>query len=340
MKSYAFVVAFAGAALALSGTAAAQDKLVLRYSQWIPAAHFTQVNGLHKYFADVEKATEGRVKIEPTAQALGAPARHMQLAVDGISDVSWGAHGYTPGTYPLSEMVELPFVTKNTQANSVAYWRVWTAVFAKTGMHPPEVHTLGMHVHPAGHIYNNKRAVTKIEDLNGLKIRSTNTIVTEALKMFGATPLPMPVTQLRDSLSKGVADGTSFTDEAIFNFKIGDFIKHATRIEGGLYNTSFFLVMNKKKWDAIQKKDQDAMTALSGEALARRIGKMWDEEEEAAAPKLKALGVTYTVADAAMMAKFKSGLASFEAQWIEAAKKAGVDGASALKLFREEVAKN
>jgi hypothetical protein len=55
----------------------------------------------------------------------GAPPRQYQLAVDGIADVAWGPHGYTPGVHPLSELSELPFVTRSTEANSVAYWKVF-----------------------------------------------------------------------------------------------------------------------------------------------------------------------------------------------------------------------
>ena len=179
-----------------------------------------------------------------------------------------------------------------------------------------------------------------IYDFKGLRLRATNSVTTDAFKMFGATPLPMPVTQLRDALSKGIADGTSFLDEGVFGFKIEDFVTSTTRFEGGLFNASFFLVINKGKWDAIAKKDQDAITALAGEALVRRIGNLWDVEEAASAGKLKARGVVWNVADAAMMAKVRQALAPFETKWIEDAKAKGVDGAAALRMFREEVAKN
>ena len=330
------------AALLLASLAAPvfAQSAALRFSQWIPVAHVSQGPGLHKFFEDVGKATEGRVRIEPTAQALGAPPRNMQLAVDGISDLAWGLDSYTPGTYPLSEMVELPFLTRNVEANSLAYWRVYKALFEKAGMHPPGVHTLAVHVHPAGQVYANKKVIRSLDDFKGLRLRATNTITTDAFKMFGATPLPMPVTQLRDALSKGIADGTSFLDEGVFGFKIEDFVTSTTRFEGGLFNASFFLVINKGKWDAITKKDQDAITALAGETLVRRMGRLWDAEEVASGAKLKARGVTWVDADAAMMAKLRESLAPFEKKWIEDARGKGVDGVAALRMFREEIAKN
>ena len=334
------MVVAAGAMVALAAAPAAAQNVTLRYSQWIPVSHPTQGGGLHRYFAEVAAATQGRVKIEPTAQALGAPPRNMQLAVDGISDVAWGLHSYTPGTYPLSEMAELPFLTRNTEANSVAFWRVYKAFFEKAGMHPAGVHTLTVHTHPAGQIYTYKKTIRTLDDFKGLRLRATNTVSTDAFKMLGATPLPMPVTQLRDALSKGIADGTSFLDEGVFGFRIEDFVTSTLRIDGGLFNATFFLVINKAKWDAISKQDQDAITALSGETLSRRIGKLWDVEEAISADKLKARGVTYIGADAAMMAKLREMLGPFEAKWIADAKAKGVDGAAALKMFREEIARN
>jgi TRAP-type C4-dicarboxylate transport system substrate-binding protein len=77
----------AGAAgLALVASAAGAQTTTLRYNNWIPATHFIIADGFVKYFEDIAKATEGRVKVELTAQSLGAPPRQMQLAVDGIAE--------------------------------------------------------------------------------------------------------------------------------------------------------------------------------------------------------------------------------------------------------------
>jgi TRAP-type C4-dicarboxylate transport system substrate-binding protein len=318
------------------------ESLTLRFSQWLPAAHFSQKNGLHALFKDMEKVTEGRVKVVLSAKALGPPPRQMQIAVDGVSDLSWGVHGYQPGVYPLAEMATLPFLTKSTEANSVAYWRVFKAMFEKAGMHPKGVHTIALHVHPPGHIYNNKRQIKMVRDLKGLKLRATNATVFRAFKAFGAVAISPAggVTALHQGLSKGVMDGTSFTDEAIFNFKIAKYIKYATHVPGGLYNTSFYLVMNKKKWDRISKKDQAAITKVSGEAFARRIGKLWDAQDSTAVPKLKAVGVTTVMADARMMAQFKKIMDPVYKAWIAKAKKLGVDGEAALSMYKAEIAKN
>jgi TRAP-type C4-dicarboxylate transport system substrate-binding protein len=315
-------------------TAGAQT---FRYSQWLPAGHFSQREVLHVYFKDVEKATQGRVKIQPTAKGLGAPPRQYQLLVDGIADVIFVPHGYTPGVHPLSEMAELPFITRSSEANSVAYWRVFKKHLEPAGMHK-QVHTLNVHVHPAGHLYNNKREVKVLTDFKGIKFRSTTFGVSEALRIFGAVPVAGPVTALRNGLAKGVYDGTSFTDEAVYAFKISKFIKYVTRFPGGLYNTSFMIGMNKKSWGKISKADQATVMSISGEVYSKRVGKIWDAYEVAAEPKLKANGVAYHVLGGATLAEVKTKLSKFEANWIAKVKERGVDGAAALKMFRGIVA--
>ena len=92
----------AAATAMVTGSLQAQaETLTLRFSQWIPAAHFSQKNGLHVLFKEMEKVTEGRVKVVISAKALGPPPRQMQIAVDGVTDLAWGVHGYQPGVYPL-----------------------------------------------------------------------------------------------------------------------------------------------------------------------------------------------------------------------------------------------
>ncbi len=317
--------------------AASAEKLFLRYSQWLPPGHWTQRALLHKWFKEMDKATEGRVVIQPTAKGLGAPPRQYQLAVDGIADAVFVVHGYAPGTFPLSEMPELPFLTKSAEANSVAYWRVFKKMFEPAGMHH-DVKALSLFLHVPGQIYNNKRAILTLDDIKGLKLRIPNNTTSNALKLLGGVPMAAPVTKLRDGLAKGVFDGTTLTDEAIYAFKIGKFVKFATHIPGGFYNVSFLIAMNQTKWNKVSSKDQATIMAHAGEVLGgKRIGRKWDEREKWAPSQLKEDGVTWTTLTGKPLADLRAKLAVFEQNWIKKAEKAGVDGAAALKMFRREV---
>lgn len=335
-KNFGYAALVGGALTALSGSLTGAAAENFSYSQWLPVSHWSQGEIFHPWFKEVAKATEGRVRIRPTAKGLGSPPRHYQLTVDGITDVGYVIHGYTPGVFPLSEMPELPFITKSAEANTVAYWRVFKKMFEPAGMHK-EVQTLTMFLHVPGQIYNNKREIKSLADIKGLKIRIPNFVTSDAIRRLGGVPVAAPVTKLRDGLAKGVFDGTCFTDEAVYAFKIGRFVKHATHIPGGLYNLSFALVMNKSKWNKISAKDQATVMAMASEPLGgHRIGRTWDEREKWAPSKLKEDGVTWNTIGGQDLVDLKAKLSIYEQRWIDKAGKAGVDGKAALKMFRAE----
>jgi TRAP-type C4-dicarboxylate transport system substrate-binding protein len=316
-----------------SFTAASAEDVVLRYSNWLPPTFHIHQRVLYPYFEEIAKATDGRVKVEISAGALGPPPRNYQLASDGIAGIVWGLHGYTPGTFTMSELVELPFHSGDAEASSAAYWEVYKKYFEPANMHPG-VHTLTVHTQPAGQIFTSDRAIEAPADFEGLKIRSTNSGVAEALTLLGATPIGLPVTEMRDALAKGIVDGVSLTDEALYNFNISNLIKHGLEVPGGLYNASMFLVVNQDLWDKISPEDQAAITAISGEALARRIGRAWQDEQDSAVAKVAADGIKVDEAKGPLLDYVHEKLSGLDAAWLKKADALGIDGKAAMDDYR------
>lgn len=324
----------AAVTFATLGSAAIAQDVTIRYSEWLPPTYFMNERGLYPYFAEIEKVTDGRVVVEVSSAPLGPPPRNYQLALDGIADMTWGLHGYTPGTFPLSEMVELPFHSTNAVANSVAYWTVFKDVLEPAGMHPG-VHTLTVHTQPPGQLFNAVRPIETSADFAGLKIRSTNSGVAGSLEALGANPIGIPVTEMREALEKGIVDGVSLTDEALYNFRINEFVKYEMAVPGGLYNASMFLVINPATWARISPEDQDAITAISGEVLAAKLGKVWQDEQDGAVEKALADGIEISVPEGALLDYLHEKLDHFETDWLTKASAAGIDGPAVLQAYRD-----
>lgn len=309
------------------------EDVVLRYSNWLPPTFHINQSVLYPYFKEIEAVTEGRVKIELSAGPLGPPPRNYQLVADGVAGMVWGLHGYTPGTFPMSELVELPFYSTDAEENSAAYWKIFDEQFEPAGMHPG-VHTLTVHTQPAGQIFNSVRAIENPKDLEGLKIRSTNSGVADVITQLGATPIGMPVTQMRDALAKGIVDGVSLTDEALYNFNIANLVKYELAVPGGFYNASMFLIVNQALWDKISADDQTAIMAISGEKLARRIGAAWQDEQDSALKKVIADGIKITTAEGDLLEFITEKLSGFDDKWKAKMADAGIDGEAVLKEYR------
>ena len=105
-----------------------------------------------------------------------------------------------------------------------------------------------MFSHGPGQIYNTKRPINSLKDLEGLKIRVGGGVVNDVAKALGTVPMLKPAPESYELLSQGVADGLFFPKESALSFKLIPLIKHVTFVPDGLYNVSFVMIMNPAKW--------------------------------------------------------------------------------------------
>jgi TRAP-type C4-dicarboxylate transport system substrate-binding protein len=303
----------------------------------VPPHHTIVKDMIEPWAAAVEEATEGRVKVEILPKALGNPPSHFDLAKDGVADITYSVHGYKPGRFLLTQAAEMPFLGNSAEAISTAYWRIHEKYLAQADEHKG-VKLLGLFTHGPGHIFNAKHPVNKVEDLEGLKIRVGGGVVNEVAKSLGVTPLLKPSTKTFELMSNGVADGVFFPKETVASFKLTKLVKYGTLVPKGLYNISFFFVMNQKKFDRLDPADQEAVMSVSGEHFSRMAGRAWDNADKVGAEKMAEDGVEVIEAPAELVETIKAKTAHIEAAFVEAAEKKGVDGAAVMQALREEIA--
>lgn len=332
---WAAAAVFAGA-IAFAGPLKAETTLTL--SSWLPPKHPIVADMIKPWIAAVEKETKGNVKIKILAKPLGKPPAHFDLAKDGLADITYGVHGYQPGRFQLTKAAEMPFLGDSAVATSVAYWRIYKKHLEKHNEHKG-VQVLGVFTHGPGHMFNAKRAVNKLADLEGLKIRVGGGVVNDITKAVGATALLKPAPKSYELMSNGVADGVFFPQESIRSFKLTKLVRHATFVPGGLYNVSFFLVINPKKFAGLPKADQDAIMKVSGENFARIAGSGWDNADAAGVKAMEADGVAIITASDALMNEIKEKAGPIEAAWVKDVTAKGLDGAKVLEELRAEIAK-
>lgn len=327
--------AFVAATTLWGGAASAETTLNL--SSWLPPSHPIVADMIVPWTQEVEKATGGNVKIKILPKPLGKPPAHFDIAKDGLADVSYGVHGYQPGRFVMTKAVEMPFLGDSATATSVAYWRIHEKHFAQFNEHRG-VKLLGLFTHGPGHIFNSARPVEKLADLDGLKIRVGGGVVNDVAKSIGATALLKPAPQSYELMSAGVADGVFFPQESIKSFKLTGLVKHGTLIPGGLYNTSFFLVMNPRTFDKLSAEDQAAIMSVSGENFSRIAGKGWDDADGVGHAAMEESGIALINASDELVAEIKDKTGAVEAAWVDAVKEKGLDGAAVMSDLRAEIA--
>lgn len=334
MRIFIALSALAAATL-LAPVTAVHAQTVLRYNWWIPPNHLTRTKIMNPWAEQVEKATDGRVKVEFTATSLGAPPRQFDLVRDGIADLAMGVHGYTPDRFVLPQVAELPFLSDSAEALSAALWRVHVATFAPKDEYKG-ARLLGLMTHGPGSLWSPKAPIRSLADLKGLKVRAGGGMQNDIVSRLGAAVVSAPAPQTYEILSRGVADATLFTNDAVGSFGLGKLLKYNTRVPGGLFNSTFFVVANEAKWNALSPQDRAAVERASGEAFARLGGRAWDQTDREVAATLKDSQVTEP--DARFMAELREALKEVETKWVAEAKaKRGLDGDAALAQLRKQV---
>ncbi len=185
-------------------------------------------------------------------------------------------------------------------------------------------------------LFNSRHPVTKIEDIKGLKLRTQPGIAADFIAALGAVVVTAPAAQAYELLSKGVVDGTLLGSDSVLSFKVQEFVPYATYIPGAFYRTPAVIIMNEKKFNSLSKADQKAVDGVSGEAYAHLVASI--EKEKLAADAILIKGGTKIVhADAEFVKHVKDAALPLHNQWIERAKKRGVDGKAALAYYQAQV---
>lgn len=330
------VKAVATLALALAGLATpAQAQTSLSMSVWIPQqAPFVQ-NALVPWAKQVEEATAGRVKVNLLPKAVSSPPGHLDAIRDGVADVAFTVQGYTPGRFVLTKVAEMPFLGDSAEAMSVAYQRVHERHLAKANEHQ-NVRTLAVFVHGPGQIFTMKKPINQVEDLAGLKMRTGGGVINDIGTALGASGLMKPASESYEILSSGIADGVFFARESILTFKLASLIRHATLIPGGLFNTSFVLMMNEAKFNALSAADQQAILKVSGENFARMAGRSFDNSDKNSLETMRAANVDVRTASPALIEQLRRATAPVIDAWVAEAAKKNVDGRAVLEALRVE----
>src|SRR4029077_3460922 len=325
----------AAAALALlSQPAAAQTTLTM--SSWVSPSHLLTKDVLAVWGQQVEKATNGRVKLQMLPKHPSAAPGTFDAVRDSLVDVSYVTASYTPARHVMPLLAELPGGGTTSVINSVAYSRIHWKNLQQIGEYKG-VKLLGVFTHGPGQMFNTKRPINKVEDLAGMKIRSGGGISEQMARALGASAFVKPAPESYELLSSGVADGTFFPLESINSFKLGTVVKYATLFPGGFYGSAFGFFMNEDRWNKLAKEDQEAITSVSGEALARLAGKAWDAADRAAFEEMKKVGIQITEASPELIQGVKQRAKVIEDEWVKNASAKGLDGAKVLAEFREEL---
>ena len=336
-------LAATGAALAapaIAKPAFAQAQVTLKLHHFLPPVSNGHAKMLAPWAKMVEDDSGGKIKIDifPSMQLGGTPPQLYDQARDGVVDIVWTLPGSTAGRFPSTEVFELPFIgARRGIVNARASQEYANANLAKE---TADIKLLSFWSHDHGLIHSNKEVKT-MDDLKGLKLRSPNRLAGEALKALGATAVPMPIPQVPESIAQRAIDGAVVPWEVVPAIKLDELVKFHTEIPGSptFYTASFFLAMNKAKYDGLPADLKAVIDKNSGMKFAELAGNMWDDAGAIVLERVKKRGNTITTISEDEKAKWITATKPVIDTWITQVKDKGLDGGKLIEQAKALVAK-
>ncbi|SEG66674.1 TRAP transporter substrate-binding protein [Marinobacterium lutimaris] len=334
LNKTSLTTALATLTLTASLGAYAEQPIVMHVATAGPPGHVQNSVVFPTWGKWIEEATEGRVKIK-LEYGLGDQSSYFTLVEDGVADATWSFHGYVPGRFRLTEMVELPNLGVNAEAASAAYWDVYQQYFADAGEHSG-VELMGLFTHGPGQIFS-KRPLESLADLKGQKIRLGGGIQQELGERLGVTAVSAPGPKVYELMQQGIVDGVFMPAASEKDFRLAEVAPHLTLMPGGLYLGSFAIVANEDFLDQLSDKDRQAIMDVSGARLSALAGKAWDQSDKNGLAEAEKYQVTIQQvgADDPMVSEFRQLTADLDQQWIDSVSDIDVDAQAALKAFRD-----
>jgi len=267
----------AAALLALLAVPAGNTRaapIVLKASHFLPPEH-SLARDLAAWGEELKAKSKGQLELQIfPANQLAPPPKHYDLAASGEVDIAMALHGYTPGRFPLTEVAQLPFVVREAAASSVRLTELAPQYLAKEHA---GVKILLLVAAAPSKIHLARKRIDSIRDFKGLRLRFSGSAAGESVRALGGIPIEMPPAKVADAMKSGELDGTIFPYEAVKTFRINEVSKYS--VEPGFSSVTFFVVMNRKRYESLPKHLRDLIDATTGPAAARRFGAHLDEQE-------------------------------------------------------------
>ena len=298
------VAAAAVAMFGAAGLASAQDikERSFKLAQQNPKGH-PLVTGAEKFAEIVAARSGGKIKINLfPGGVLGGDAPTVSALQGGTVEMTVLNSGILASQVKDFEVYDFPFMFANgREADAVVDGPFGQKLHAKLS----DKGIVGLAYWELGfrNITNSKRAINKVEDLDGLKLRVIpNAINVDWVKAVGGNPTPMAFPEVYAALESKAIDGQENPLNVILANKFAEVQKFLT-LSNHQYNPQS-VIFSKKVWDTLSADEKKILQDAAQEAAVFQR----KTSRDAAAGNLDALkkaGMTVTELPAAEQAKLR-----------------------------------
>jgi TRAP-type transport system periplasmic protein len=299
-KRLGYVAAIA--AVTLFGAGAAMAEVKAKVGHAMPEEH-PQAAAINKFVELASTYTNGNVKIQAFHSAvLGSDEKQLQAVQAGTQEFYIGTLAPLSTRVKEVQIWDLPFMFQSAkEVYAVLDGPSNKKIFEKiepTGLHGLMWTGMGFR-----NLSNSKRAVTKLDDIPGLKMRvMANPVALDTWKLIGANAVPMAFAEVFTALEVKALDGQENPLLHMYANKMQEVQKFIS-LTNHVY-TPVALVVSTKFWATLSDADKAGIQKAADEArLLQR--KLLDEGDKDVIDKFRKAGMTVSEVPPAELAKIQ-----------------------------------
>ncbi|HPJ29814.1 MAG TPA: TRAP transporter substrate-binding protein [Methanothrix sp.] len=264
--------------------------------------------------------------------ALGSGPEHYDIVADGRSDMGYATLTWTPGRFPLSDVLSLPASIEckeiATEIGNAVYDRALRGEFTDVKV---------IEVNPCinSHLWT-AEPVSTLEDVQGLRIRSPGGLQTRCIEAIGAEPVFMPLDSIREAMENGSIDGIVTCPSMVSSFGLEEVADHCTLVTFGCVGEGLF--MNRDSWENTPE-DLRAIIEEVCENPYRTTGGMTKETYDEILAELNESEVIFTALSPEEEARWHAAFSNVTREWVAELEAEGLAAREAVEIFNQECEK-
>ena len=329
MKRSIWLAALALAAVAQSAKAA--DPVTLKFGTGGPPTAAITGKLIAPWSEEVTKASDGVLDVRVyTGPSLVTLLNSLDRTLNGVADMAYAILGPYSSQFPKTAVATLPFEITSAAEGGTALWHLYQRGIIADEFDKVKLIAISAFANVTLH---SRKPIRVMADMKGVKTSVQSRLVSSTISTLGGVPITMPVSELYESLQRGVIDCVAIGWPATSTYKVNEVFSNHTHVSLGAEVA--WMMMNKDSYAKLPEKGKATIDKFGGVYFSNMMARVIDDQEKESIEITKGKGQSiYTLAPDED-ARWHRALAPITEGWV----KATPDGDKVLAAFREEIAK-
>lgn len=321
--------------------ATAQDKVKLKFADWMPLNHYTVKNAAQPFMEKAKELSKGKVEFEYfPAEQLGKAKDALTLVQSGVADIVDISPAYITDKFPLSGVAELPAMFRTTCQGTNAYAALVKpgSVLAEKEFKPNGVHVLVTVAYAPYKVLTANKKIETFKDFSGLKLRTAGGAMDLTATALNAVSVRIPGPDILPSLSRGTLDGALAPLQSVKVFDLQTALKHMTT-DVSLASFVTVYAISDRAWNRLPADVKQVLTS-AGDFATKNHCEYVDAQEPKVIAELEKDGVKANTMAPGQLKVTEDALSKVQSEWASSLDKRGRPGTEVLTQFKRNLAAN